>query len=170
MDVEALSSNVSDVSDGTVEPKGSLGVVTSVLSDGSGNVDSESLSSLVSDDKVSSGPGSDGLGSPVEGPPLLVVQWVVGSDSQSELVASDVLMPEEGSSVWHSGLDLELNSVAKWVSWVLSGLGVDVPGLVKSVVAVPEDDVSVVVVVSSVNVKTFLWQVSDVLSGTFVEE
>ena len=76
--------------------------MSSVLSDGSSDSDSESLSSLVGDGVVSLGPGSDGLGSPVEGPPLLVVQWVAGSDSKSELVASDVLVPEEGSSVWQS--------------------------------------------------------------------
>ena len=102
MNIKALSSNVSDVSVGTVEPQGSLGVVSGVLSDGSSNSDSEALTSLVGKSEVSLGPGSDGLGSPVEGPPLLVVQWVAGSDSKSELVASDVLVPEEGSSVWQS--------------------------------------------------------------------
>ena len=65
---------------------------------------------------------------------------------------------------------MELDSVTKWVSWVLSGFGVDVPGLVKTVVAVPVDDMSVVSVGCSMNIKTFLWQVSDVLSGTLVEE
>lgn len=49
-------------------------------------------------------------------------------------------------------------------------MSVNVPGLIQSVVAVPVDDVSVLMVVSSVNIQTFLWQISDVLSGTLVEE
>jgi len=60
------------------------------------------VTSLVSNSIVSSGPGSDSLSSPVEGPPLSVVQWIVSSDSKSELVSTNVLMPEESSSVWHS--------------------------------------------------------------------
>jgi hypothetical protein len=170
MDIKALSSNVSDVSVGSVEPKGSLGVVSSVLSDGSSDSNSELVSSLVGNSVVSSGPGSDGLGSPVEGPPLSVVQWVVGSDSKSELVSSDVLVPEEGSSVFHLRLDLELDTVGEWVSWILGGLGVDVPGLVQSIVAVVEDGVSVVGVGVSVDIQALTSQVSEVSSGSFVEE
>jgi hypothetical protein len=168
--VQALSSNVSDVSVLAVEPEGSDGVVVLVLSHSSGTSNVELVSSLVGNSKVSSGPGSDSLGSPVEGPPLSVVEWVVSSDSKSELVSTNVLMPEEGSSVWHSGLDLELNSVGKWVSWVLSSSGVNVPGLVQSVVTVEEDGVSVMVIVSSVDIEALSSQVSDVSSGSSVEE
>lgn len=65
---------------------------------------------------------------------------------------------------------MELNSVGKWVSWVLSGSGVNVPGLVQSVVAVVEDGVSVVVIVSSMYIEALSSQVSDVSSGSLVEE
>lgn len=46
--------------------------------------------------------GSDGFGSPVKGPPLSAVTWAVVLDSQSVLMSSDVLMPEEGFTSSHS--------------------------------------------------------------------
>ena len=42
------------------------------------------------------------MSSGIEGEPLLFASWVVVSDSESELVRSDMLVPEEGSSVSHS--------------------------------------------------------------------
>jgi len=102
VNVETLLSVVSDVSSGSIVPSDSLEVLVSVWSDGSGNANSELVTLLVSNDVVSSSPGSDGLGSRVEGVPLLVVSRVVVSDSQSELVAANVLVPEEGSVGWHS--------------------------------------------------------------------
>ena len=58
-------------------------------------------------------------------------------DSQSELVSSDVLSPEQGSVTSHSVLDLESDSVTKWIRWELWSSCLDVvgPGLVKTVVA-----------------------------------
>jgi len=62
------------------------GVITGVWSDGSSNTDSVSGSLLVGKSVVSLLPGSDGLGSSVEGEPLFPVSWVVVSDSESVLV------------------------------------------------------------------------------------
>jgi len=58
-------------------------------------------------------------------------------DSQSELVSSDVLSPEQGSVTSHSVLDLESDSVTKWIRWELWSSWLDVvrPGLVETVVA-----------------------------------
>jgi hypothetical protein len=58
-------------------------------------------------------------------------------DSQSVLVSSDVLLPVEGSVSSHSVLDLESDSVTKWIRWELWSSWLDVvgPGLVEAVVA-----------------------------------
>ena len=48
------------------------------------------------------GKGSDSLGSPVEDKPLSSVSWVVVLDSESVLLGTNVLMPEEGSVRSHS--------------------------------------------------------------------
>ena len=42
------------------------------------------------------------MGSSVEGPPLLLVGWVVVVDSESVLVCTNVLVEDEGSVVGHS--------------------------------------------------------------------
>jgi len=104
VDIQALVPGVSDVSSGTSEESHSLEMLISVVSsDGNVSVVSPALSiDLSGDDLVSVSHSSDGLGSPVEGPPLSVVTWVVVLDSQSVLVRSDVLMPEEGSVSAHS--------------------------------------------------------------------
>jgi len=54
------------------------------------------------------------------------------------------------------------------LSWESEGSLVNVPGLVEAVVAVPEDDVSVVVVVSTMNIEALTSIVSDVSSGSSV--
>ena len=100
---------------------------------------------------------------------MSVVIWHVVSDSESELVCTNVLLPEEGSSRFHQGLDLESDSVVEWESWVLLGLGVDGPSLVQTIVALVPDNVSVVGVLSSVDVKALVCVVSHVLSVTWVE-
>ena len=100
---------------------------------------------------------------------MLVVVWHVVSDSESELVSTNVLMPEEGSSGFHQGLDLESDSVVEWESWVLLGLGLNGPTLVESIVALVPDNVSVVDVLSGVNIKALVAVVSHVLSVTWVE-
>jgi hypothetical protein len=45
---------------------------------------------------------SDSLGSGVKLPPLIAVEWIVVSDSQSELVSSDIFFPEQSSMSSHS--------------------------------------------------------------------
>jgi len=107
VNVQALLTKVSDVSSGSGVPLDLHGVITSPWSDGGGNTNSESITLLVGNGVASSVPGSDRVGSSIEGPPLVPVSWVVVSDSKSELAGSDVLMPEEGSVVSHSGSDLE---------------------------------------------------------------
>jgi len=89
-------------------------------------------------------------------------------DSNSELVSSNVLSVDEGSLGFHLGSDLESHLVTKWLFWVGESSLVNVPSLVETVVAVPEDNVSVVVVVSTVNVQTFSTVVSNVSSGSTV--
>ena len=128
-------------------------VLPGVLSDNSGDSDSESVASLVGDGIASSLVSSDGSGSLIEDPPLLWVPWLVVLDSESELVATDVLVPEQGSSGSHSCSELESASVLEWLSWPGLGSLVDPPGLVHTVMAVVEDNVSVVSVAVSVNVE-----------------
>jgi len=77
-------------------------------------------------------------------------------------------MPEEGSSVSHSGSDLELSTISEWVSWVVVSLSVNHPSLVGTVVALVPDNVSVVRVRFSVNIEASLSHVSDVSSGSVV--
>lgn len=91
-------------------------------------------------------------------------------DSESELVASDVLVPEEVLATSHVGSDVELDAVSQWLSvgW-LSINGNDFPALVGTIVAVPPDDMSVVGIDSTVNIKAFVGSVSDVLSVSTVE-
>ena len=77
-------------------------------------------------------------------------------DSNSEHVSSDVLSPEEGSVAAHSRFDLESLVVTKWVWWVLewdSWLDIDRPGLVVTIVALVPDDVGVVGVSSTLDIK-----------------
>jgi len=144
VNVEAVSTAVSQVSSASWEVGESLsGIVWNVLSDDSVSVVSHELSSLVGDSIVPSGPGSDGSGSDIEGPPLLAVWLHDVLDNESVLVTTDVGVPGKSSASGHSGSELELSSV-EWMSSVgLTGL-VEGPSLVGTVVAVPEDNVSVV--------------------------
>jgi len=101
---QASSSDISDGSSAGVVPSGSLEGLSSPVSDsggiavvfpvGSGLLDRHGV--------VSVGNRSNGFGSPVEDPPLLVVVWVVVSDSKSEVSVTDVLVPEDGSVSAHS--------------------------------------------------------------------
>lgn len=169
MDIKAFLSVVSNVSSRSSVPRNSLEVLVSVWSSSSGNTNSETLSLLVGNDVVSSGPGSDGLGSPVESEPLFVVLWVVVSNSESILMSTDVLVPEEGSVSWHSGFNLELNTVGEWVSWVSVSNSINVPGLVETIMAIPEDNVSMVMVVSTMYIKALVGNVSNVSSWSTEE-
>ena len=79
------------------------------------------------------------------------------------------MLTDSNSSVLSlSASDHEFDSITKWLSWPLEGGLVNVPGLVETVVAVPEDDVSVMSIVSTMNIEAFTSIVSDVSSGSVV--
>jgi len=169
VDVEALVSVVADVSDRSIEPSDSLVDLALEWSHDGGDVDLVALAGLVGQGKGSLGERSDGLGTRVEHEPLLVVIWVVVSDSESELLSTNVLGEVQGSLASHSGLDLELESISERVVWEVSGLGVDDPSLVQSVVAVVPDGVGFVHVSSSGDVEALVAVVSDVSDLAWVE-
>ena len=71
-------------------------------------------------------------------------------------MSSNVLSPEEGSVAAHSRFDLESSSVTNWVWWVSEWdlwLSVDEPGLVGTVMALPPDEVVVVMISSTSDIK-----------------
>ena len=133
-----------------------------VDSDDSWLPESHLVSSSVGDNPVLLSSSSDGLGSSVEVEPLSVVPWLVVVDSESVVVVSDMLVPEQGSVAAHSGSDLESDSVSEnWL--VVDGTDlVEPPSLVGTIVAVPEDDVSVVTVVCTVHIQALSSVVLDV--------
>jgi hypothetical protein len=124
---------------------------------------------LNGDDSVSVGSRSDSLSSPVEDPPLSNVVWVVVVDSQSVLVMTNMLMPDDSSFGWHNGLDLESNTIVEWVSWVVDSLSVQEPSLVVTIVASEPDGVSVVGVGVSMHIEAQSSSVSDVSGVTWEE-
>jgi hypothetical protein len=170
MNIKTLVSIISDVSSGSTVPLNSLEVLTSPWPHGCSNTDSELVALLVSKDVRSSCPSSNGPGSRVEEEPLSVVFRVVVSDSKTELVSSNMLIPEECSVVSHSALDLELDSISKWLRWISDSLEVDVPCLVETVVARPEGSPLVVDISSSPDINALVDWVSDVLSASSLEE
>lgn len=171
VNIEASSSLISDGSSVSVEPSDVLESFLSVVSHDGGVtiVTPVVTSSLDGDGLVSVREGSDRFGSLVEHEPLLVVVWVSVSDSQSVLMASDMLGDDQGSVGWHGRLDLESKSVSQWVSWEVNTLLVEVPSLVCTVVASPEDSVSVVVVVTSMDIEAESGNISDVSSASWPE-
>jgi len=102
MNIKAESSCVSDVSVSSWEEGGLLVHVSLVDSNNTWLSVSHLVSSSVGDNPSLLGSSSDGLGSSIEVEPLSVVPWLVVLDSESVVVVSDVLMPEEGSSTAHS--------------------------------------------------------------------
>jgi len=90
------------------------------------------------------------------------------SDSESELVSSNMLVPEENSIVLLSGSDLEPNSVSNWLPWIVSAFSINLPTLVESIMTVPPGGDLHVVVSSSPDVETFLGVVSEILSASTV--
>jgi len=169
VNIQALVGVVSDISSVSWVESSLLVCLVSVVSDNSVHVDSESVS-LSSGDGLSSVSGwSDGSGSPVEDPPLLVVPGIGISDSQSVLLVSNVLVPEEGSVGWHQRFDLESSAIWKWLSWVDHSSSVESPALVSTIVAVPEDDVSVVNITFSMDIEALSTVVSDVSVSSSVE-
>jgi len=74
----------------------------------------------------------------------------------------------EWSLRFHLGSDLNHDGISDWVSGVSWHVSIVVPGLVKTVVAVVEDNMSVVLISVSVDIKALLGEVSDVSSGSVV--
>ena len=74
---------------------------------------------------------------------MLLVPWLSVSDSESVLVSSNVLMPEQGFTSAHFRSDLEFNVMIS-LFWPGNTSLVNEPCLIKTVVAVPEDYMSVV--------------------------
>lgn len=77
-------------------------------------------------------------------------------------MSTDVLSSNQGSVSRHSRLDLESHTIVFWISWEVNSVEVNGPGLIETVVAIPEDKVSVVMVMTSVNIKTLSWDVSEI--------
>lgn len=178
VDIEALTSIISDVSSVTTIDSDLLVNFSSPWSDDSSSSDVETLSKLVRECEVSSQVSSDGSGSLIEDEMSLSGLSFVSSvplgievvDSESELVAANVLVPEEVLASSHGRSDVELDSILKWLSvaW-LSSNGVDSPSLVGTIVAVPPDNMSVVSIDTTVNIKALTTIVSNVSSVASIE-
>lgn len=164
MDIKALSTIVSDVSALSSVPLDSLGVVTREWSESGSDIDLEALTSLVGKSVLSLVESSDGLGSLIEGEPLLLVIWVEVLDSESILVSTNVLSRVKSSVLIHSGSDLELDSGSQWLLWILNGFLVNPPSLVGTVMALVPDQVSVMVVMTTMDIKASISNISQVLS------
>lgn len=102
MHIQALSSVVLDVSESSISPSDSISVISLETSHHSSDTNVEVLAKLVGKSEVSLTPGSDGVSSAIEDKPLFVITWEVVSDSESELVASNVLTHVKGSVGVHS--------------------------------------------------------------------
>lgn len=102
MNIEALTSEISDVSSASSVEVGSDVVSVHPWSHGGSNSDSPAVASLVGKGSLSVSSGSDGVGSLIEDKPLSVVPWSVVSDSESVLVSTNMLVPEEGLVAGHS--------------------------------------------------------------------
>jgi hypothetical protein len=95
---------------------------------------------------------------------LSEVTRIVVSDSESEGVVSNGLMPEEGSVSTQFGLELEFNTVLERLSWVSGALLVNEPCLVKTVMAVMPNEVHVLSVGSTPHIEALASVVSDISS------
>jgi hypothetical protein len=119
--------------------------------------------------------GSDGSSSSIEGPPLIPSPWLMVLDSELMLVVASLsCVHVESSSSAHSRSELELNSIFKrWVFVFDDDSEVrnlnELPSLVGTVVAVPENDMSVVRVVTTMNVEALTTVVSDVSSVSTID-
>ena len=111
---------------------------------------------------LSVGGSSDGSCSPVEDEPLLDVPWGVVLNSQSELLSTHVLIPEDSLSATHSGSDLKLSSTLEWILREVNTFTVDQPCLVVFVMASPPVNMSIVMVMATVNIEAVTTDVSDV--------
>jgi hypothetical protein len=170
VNIEALSTVVSNVSVSSSIVGDLLVNLTDPWSDDGSNTNSITVTLLVGNGKVSSISSSDGSSSSVEDEQLLALTWGVGSDSESVLVCTNMLVPEESSCAGHFRSDRESNVVTEWLFWIAHTLLINEPGLVETVMAVPVDDVSIVFVLTTMDIKALLTVVSDVSSCTIEPE
>lgn len=143
-------------------PLDSLVVFTSVVSDYSCASWSELLALLNADGEIWQVPCSDGVGSGVEPPPLLAVEWVGVSDSESELAASDVFSPVDCSVLRQFGFNLELNTILQRIQWIRISLLLNKPSLAEAIVAVPPSDCLKVSIGATRDVQALASVVSDI--------
>jgi len=92
--IKALASVVPQVRVRTLPESEVLVDFTSPRTDHSSNSDSVAVVLLIRDSEGSSFPGSDGVSSLVERPPLFAFSWEMVSDPELILVVSKVLVPE----------------------------------------------------------------------------
>ena len=131
----------------------SLPVLISVVSDkGVATVHGSGVL-LIRDDVSSIGHRSDGLSSPVEGPPLLSVVSVIVHDLEVPLGTSSRVAPDEWSVGSESSSDLELLSISQWVSCEVNTSLINIPSHACTSMAMLEDSVLSVTVSISVGVK-----------------
>lgn len=154
-----------------------LRFLTSVSSDNSLTIDSESPSTLVGKNPVSVVSRSNGVSSLVEDPVSSKNMSIEISDSDSSGSVTVVsFVGVEHSSARHLGSDHEL-ATSDWESTIL-GLMIlnfdkfdlrDSPGLIVSGHAVPESDWLIVSISSTNDIKALSFIVSDVLEAARVE-
>jgi len=119
---------------------------------------------------------SDGSSSSVKDEPLSPVPWLMPSDSKMVLTVANVSSRIHVQGSGWSQLSSELEESAIWNWWFLplnnnsevSSLN-NRPTLIGSVVAVPEDNMASVVVVTSMDIQTLTSIISDVSSVTSID-
>jgi len=173
-DIEAKATVVSDVPSVSSEPGDLLEVslCVDVRSDHSELADSESLFELVGDGVASHGSRSDGSGSLIEHPVLVLDTSLVGGDSESVVStnSSDLRSIVVKDSVsWEDSLDEESCAVSDWVSWGVEATSADIPDLVLSVMAVVPGGWLVLSEFSSPDIEALASLVSEVSSRPLEE-
>lgn len=84
------------------------------------------------------------------------------------MVWSNVFIPEKSSISTHFGFNLEFNSVAQRLSWVILTLDAQEPSLIVSIMAIPPSQLLFVSILTSPNIKTFSSNVSDISPWSIV--
>lgn len=135
--------------------------VTSILSDN--NVRGSSIISR--DGPISVGNPSNRFGSGIICEMLAIVIWVKVHNSDVLLVMSSVSPNAKcETSSLKLGSDCECDTVTSWPFWSIDAISVDVPGLVETVMASIEDNMSSMVVVISMDIKASYTSISNVSS------
>lgn len=82
-------------------------------------------------------------------------------DSESVLVSTNVFSDENGLGTSHLRSNLELDSTFQWLLWIVEALSVSEPSLVSTIMANPPVNMSVVNILSSMNIEASLTEISD---------